>query len=188
MLRSVPDGLVYAHNNDYVVQRFAGQALDERLSRPGLENIVRLDRELEEPGLPRGELDAVFMFLFYHDTYWMETDRARMNQAIFDALVPGGVFGIIDHHAEAGSGSRDVKTIHRIDAELLMAEILAAGFVLDAESDLLRHPDDDRTRNVFDEELRGKTDRFILRFRKPEQAGSSPTGAARRRGPAGAAD
>jgi predicted methyltransferase len=162
-----PQGVVYAHNNAFVVQRFAGEALDERLGRPGLDHVIRLDRELEDPGLPRGELDAVLMFLFYHDTFWMNADRARMNQAIFDALVPGGVFGVIDHHAEVGSGPRDVKSLHRIDAELVKAEILAAGFVLDGESDLLRHAADDRTTNVFDPEMRGKTDRFVYRFRKP---------------------
>ncbi len=162
-----PEGVVYAHNSPYVVERFAGEALDARLGRPGLENVVRLEQELEDPGLARGELDAVLMILFYHDTYWMETDRARMNQAIFDALAPGGLFGVIDHHAEPGSGARDVKSLHRVEAEMVKAEILAAGFALEGESDLLRHPDDDRTKSVFDDDLRGKTDRFVYRFRKP---------------------
>jgi predicted methyltransferase len=162
-----PTGRVYAHNSPFVLKRFAEAPLAERLARPGLENVSRLDREVDDPGLPAGELDAVLLILFYHDTYWMEADRARMNRAVFESLVPGGVYGVIDHFAEDGSGARDVKTLHRVDAQLVKKEILAAGFELEAESELLRHPEDDRTKNVFDEDIRGKTDRFIYRFRKP---------------------
>ena len=162
------EGRVYAQNNPFVVERFADEPLRERLARPGLESVVRLDEELESPGLPRGELDAALLVLFYHDTVWQEVDRAAMNRAIFESLRPGGVFGVIDHHAEKGSGVRDVQTLHRIDAEVVKEEILAAGFVFDGESDLLRHPEDDRTQNVFDDAIRGKTDRFIYRFRKPQ--------------------
>ena len=168
-----PEGRVYLQNNSFVIDRFASGPLAERLERLAMPHIQRLDVEFDELGLPAGELDAVLMMLFYHDTFWMEKpaggtpDRAKMNRAIFDALKPGGVFGVIDHHAQAGSRDRDVQTIHRVDAELVKAEILAAGFVLDAESDMLRHPDDDRTGNVFDPALRGHTDQFVFRFRKP---------------------
>jgi len=113
--------------------------------------------------------DAMLMILFYHDTYWQEIDRRAMNRAVFDALKPGGLYGIVDHHAEAGSGSRDVKSLHRVDAELVKREILAAGFEFDAESDGLRHPEDDRSANVFDAGIRGRTDRFVFRFRKPSR-------------------
>ena len=150
-------------------KRFADRPLRERLARLGrlgLENLVRLDTELEAPKLP-GNLDLAIMILFYHDTYWQKVDRSAMNRAIFEALRPGGIYGVIDHHAEAGSGARDVETIHRVDAALVRKEIEAAGFVLEAESDLLRHPEDARTKNVFDKSIRGKTDRFIYRFRKP---------------------
>jgi predicted methyltransferase len=170
-----PRGVVYAQNNAFVVERFADAPLRERLARPGLENVVRLDRELEDPGLPDGQLDVVLMVLFYHDTFWQKVDRAAMNRAIFAALEPGGVFGVVDHHAEAGSGDRDVQTVHRVDAELVKAEIVAAGFELVAQSDLLRHPDDDRTVNVFDPAIRGKTDRFVYKFRKPATVTSAST-------------
>lgn len=163
-----PTGRVYVQNTPFVLERFAEGPLTERLARIGGANVVRLDRPLEDPGLPPGELDAVLMVLFYHDTHWQGVDRARMNRAVLDSLVRGGVYGIVDHHAEAGSGDRDVQTLHRIDRALVVAEVLDAGFVLDAESDLLRHPEDDRTRNVFDESIRGRTDRFVLRFRKPD--------------------
>jgi predicted methyltransferase len=167
------EGRVYVQNSPLVIERFAAKPLGERLARLAMPHVQRLDSELDELGLPTGELDAVVMVLVYHDTLWMQkgsggtADRAKMNRAIFDALKPGGVFGVIDHHAQAGSRDRDVQTVHRIDAELVEQEILAAGFVLDAESDVLRHPEDDRTKNVFDPALRGQTDQFIYRFRKP---------------------
>lgn len=163
-----PQGRVYLQNSPFVVEKFIGKPLAERLARLAMDNVKRLDTEFDNPGLPAGELDAVLMFLFYHDTYWIGTDRARMNKAIFDALKPGGVYAIVDHHAVAGTRDKHVKDIHRIEPELVKADILAAGFVFDGESDILRHPEDDRTRNVFDPNLRGKTDQFVLRFRKPE--------------------
>ncbi len=161
-------GAVIAQNNAFVVKRFADEPLNERLANPELANVNRVDAELADPGLPN-ELDAVLMILFYHDTYWQEIDRRAMNRAVFDALKPGGLYGIVDHHAEAGSGSRDVKSLHRVDAELVKREILAAGFEFDAESDGLRHPEDDRSANVFDAGIRGRTDRFVFRFRKPSR-------------------
>jgi predicted methyltransferase len=91
-----------------------------------------------------------------------------MNAQILAALEPGGIFAVIDHHAAAGSGERDVKSLHRVDAELVKQELLAAGFELEAESDILRHTEDDRTKNVFDDSLRGRTDRFIYKFKKPQ--------------------
>jgi len=102
-------------------------------------------------------------------------DRAEFLRRVFDTLAPGGIFGVIDHHAEAGSGDRDALDpgdgLHRIDAELVMAEILAAGFVLDAESDLLKNPDDTRDWNIFadDAARRDKTDRFVWKFVKPAE-------------------
>jgi len=161
-------GRVYAQNNAFVLARFADKPLTARLKDPALANVVRLDRELEDPGLPEG-LDAVLMIRFYHDTYWQKTDRKKMNRAIFQALKPGGIFGVVDHQAEAGSGDRDVLRLHRVDEALVKREILAAGFVLDAESDVLKNPDDPRDFNIFADgaKNRDKTDRFVLRFRKP---------------------
>lgn len=162
-----PKGKVYAQNNKFVLEKFAEEPLSKRLEHPDLANVVRIDRELDDPGLPVGALDHALMILFYHDTFWMEVDRTKMNEAVFAALKPGGIYGIVDHHAQAGSKDRDVKTLHRIDVEVVKSEVLAAGFELVAESDVLAHPEDDRLRNVFDEAIRGKTDRFVLAFRKP---------------------
>lgn len=160
-----PDGAVHAQNNKFI-GGFASEPLDKRLEAIKLTQIRRLDSELDEPGLP-ADVDAVLMVLFYHDTVWQKTDRPAFLAAVLASLKPGGVFGVVDHHAESGSGLRDVKTIHRIDVAALKKEVEAAGFVLDGESDALRHPEDDHTKNVFDATIRGKTDRFILRYRKP---------------------
>ncbi len=169
-----PKGLVWVQNTPFVLQKFAAAPLAERLGRGGLGHTRRLDRELEDPGLPEGQLDAVLMILFYHDTFWMKVDRAKMLAAIFASLKPGGVFGVVDHSAAAGRGIEDVQRLHRVEQAVVEAEIVAAGFVLDARAELLRHPEDDRQTNVFEPALRGKTDRFVLRFRKPEGAPPTP--------------
>lgn len=162
-----PKGKVYAQNNRIALQRFADKQMTARLKDDRLPNVVRLDRELEDPGLPAGGLDAVFLVLFYHDTYWMKVDRAAMNKRIYEALKPGGIYAVIDHHAAAGSEDRDVQSLHRVDAELVKKEILAAGFEFDGESDVLHNPADDRKSNVFKPKVRGKTDQFVFKFRKP---------------------
>jgi predicted methyltransferase len=82
-------------------------------------------------------------------------------------LKPGGIVGIIDHAAMAGAPSETGGTIHRIDPALIIADMRAAGFELEARSDLLHNPDDDLSKSVFAPDVRGKTDRFVLRFRKP---------------------
>ncbi|MCB9739836.1 MAG: class I SAM-dependent methyltransferase [Deltaproteobacteria bacterium] len=162
-----PQGRVYVQNNAFVLQKFAAAPLAERLGRGGFGNVVRLDNELEAPGLPTGELDAVLMILFYHDTFWMQADRPKMLAAIFASLRPGGVFGVVDHRAAKGHAADDVKTLHRIEEDVVVREITAAGFVLDGRSDVLAHSADDGSKSVFDPAIRGRTDRFVLRFRKP---------------------
>ena len=96
-----------------------------------------------------------------------DEDRAKGNARIFAALKPGGVYGIIDHHAKDGRGTDDVKSLHRIEESVLINEVTAAGFVLAQKGEFLRNSDDSRTASVFDPTIRGKTDRFVLRFEKP---------------------
>lgn len=162
------DGTVYCHNSPFVLERFAEGPLSERLARPGFENVERLVSPPDALELPDG-LDAALLIRFYHDFYWQGVDRAAFNRAVFAALKPGGVFGVVDHHAEAGSRDRDVQTLHRVDAEMVREEILAAGFVLEATSDALADPSDTRDWNIFAGEgsRRDATDRFVFRFRKP---------------------
>jgi predicted methyltransferase len=86
---------------------------------------------------------------------------------VFDDLKHGGIYLVLDHAAEAGSGARDTATLHRIESETVKREVLAAGFVFVGSSDLLRRPGDSRKVKVFDPSVRGRTDQFILKFRKP---------------------
>ena len=116
--------------------------------------------------LPKN-LDSVWMVLYYHDLKPAGIDTAAFNRKIFDALKPGGIFLVIDHKAEDGSGWRDAGTIHRMGVETIKQEVLAAGFELKQESDLLANPADDRTKMVFAPGTRGTTDQAFFIFRKP---------------------
>lgn len=162
-----PQGGLYVHNNQFVLDRFARQPITERVERLQMPHVVHWDRELDALDLPAAELDVALMVLFYHDTYWQNVDRAAMNRGIFATLKPGGIYGVVDHHAQAGAADSQVKTLHRIEAAVVKREILAAGFEFVGESDVLAHPEDDRTSNVFAKEIRGRTDRFVFKFRKP---------------------
>jgi predicted methyltransferase len=116
------------------------------------------------------KLDLIWTAQNYHDlhdAFMGPTDVAKLNRAFFDALKPGGVFLVIDHVAAAGSGLRDTETLHRIDPIRMRHEIEAAGFVLEAHSDVLRNGNDDHRRSVFDPLIRGATDQVVLRFRRP---------------------
>jgi predicted methyltransferase len=118
-------------------------------------------------------LDVVFTAQNYHDmplTAYNLGDRAQMNATAFAALKPGGLYVIIDHSAIDGSPVQTdaESTNHRIDQGTVRREVEAAGFVFDGEANFLRNPEDPRTASVFDEAIRGRTDQFVMRFRKPE--------------------
>lgn len=103
-----------------------------------------------------------------HDAFMKPTDIAAMNAAVYRALKPGGVYLVIDHAAEAGSGLRDTETLHRIDPAAIRAEVTAAGFVFEGESAALRNPADLHELLVFDPAIRHRTDQVVLKFRKPD--------------------
>jgi predicted methyltransferase len=117
-------------------------------------------------------LDAVFVSQIYHDWFYpqLNLDVPALNRQIFDALKPGGVYVIIDHAAAAGhtiNTADPAADLHRIDQAQVIREVTAAGFVLEEESQVLRNPADDRSVRVFEGDIRGRTDQFVLRFRKP---------------------
>ena len=115
-------------------------------------------------------VDLVWISQSYHDLHnFPGVDLGVFNQMIFDALKPGGIYLILDHEAEPGSGTRDTATLHRIDAEAVKREVLAAGFTFVGGSELLQQPDDSHAMKIFDPSVRGKTDQFILKFRKPKK-------------------
>ncbi|MBV8801092.1 MAG: class I SAM-dependent methyltransferase [Alphaproteobacteria bacterium] len=102
-----------------------------------------------------------------HDSFMGPPDISKVNAAIYRALKPGGTYVVLDHAAEAGSGLRDTDTLHRIDPDAVKKEVTAAGFVFVGEDSTLRNPADPHTKNVFDPSIRGKTDQFVFKFRKP---------------------
>ena len=139
-------GKVYAHNSPALLARFKGDnPIDARIRDQGIRNLFSLVAELEAPGLPVGQLDAVFSVMFYHDTVWVGTDRSAMNKAVFAALKPGGIYAVVDHHAPPGTGIGHARDLHRIDRETVTAEVAAAGFELADQSDFLENPDDPLT-------------------------------------------
>ena len=166
-----PSGKVYGQNSRFLLERFAEAPWSARLAKPVMQNVVRVDREFAEP-LPAEakDLDAVLMVLFYHDTVWLEVDRAKMNKAIFDSLRSGGVYGIVDHSGRDRTGASETKTLHRIEERIVRQEVEAAGFRLAAEGSVLRNPSDARDWNdspTAAADRRGTSDRFVLKFVKP---------------------
>jgi predicted methyltransferase len=114
-------------------------------------------------------VDLVFTARNYHDLHNIPSvDVANFNKAMFDTLKPGGLYIVLDHSAEAGSGLRDTNTLHRIDMDTVKKEVMAAGFEFVGASNILANAKDPRTAKVFDPSIRGETDQFILKFRKPK--------------------
>jgi predicted methyltransferase len=135
----------------------------------GYANVSVLSDSTPNFRLP-GRLDVIWTAQNYHDlhdAFMGPADVAALNRRFFDALKPGGVYLVIDHVAEAGSGLRDTESLHRIDPVRMRREIEAAGFVFDAESAVLRNHSDDHKASVFDPSVRGRTDQVVYRFRKP---------------------
>jgi predicted methyltransferase len=159
-------GKVFAVNMSWVAEKFpkgvAGFAAGVGSFKYG--NVEAMVQEIEALKFAK-PADVVFFSLEYHDQHWQKRDVAKMNKSIHDALKPGGVYVVIDHSAQAGSGTRDCGTLHRIDAEVVKSEIAAAGFAFAGESKVLRNPADPLTESVFGS-IRGKTDQFIYKFVK----------------------
>lgn len=130
------------------------------------DNVEYSIQYLDDLELPEG-LDQVWMVLYYHDTVWTGEDRAKMNADFFRLLKPGGTYLVVDHHGVSGAPDAITQGLHRIDAEVVRKEILAAGFELSESSELLTNPDDPRDDSVFLPERRGQTDRFVWRFTRP---------------------
>jgi predicted methyltransferase len=139
---------------------------------PGRENVEAVSADLVALPAVTPPADVLWLHLFYHDlhTALMQAKgatAAQFNRAVYERLKPGGRYVIVDHAAAAGAGARDARSLHRIDPASVRQEVEAAGFVLDAESTLLRNKDDPHAIKVFDPSIKGQTDRFAYRFVKP---------------------
>jgi predicted methyltransferase len=167
-----PRGKVYAWTPDEIVARFKKEPATKAIAaEAGYGNIVVLTQPVNGFAPPE-KLDLVWTSQNYHDmhdTFMGPADLKKVNKAIFDALKPGGVYIVLDHAAPAGSGLKNTEDLHRIDPAVVRAEVQAAGFRFDGESPVLRNPADPHTANVFDASIRGHTDQFVYRFRKPRR-------------------
>jgi predicted methyltransferase len=104
-----------------------------------------------------------------HDKFMGPVDTVAFNRAVYEALKPGGFYVVLDHSAAIGAAANVTETLHRIESSTVRREVEAAGFKFDSESSILANPADPRTAQVFDQTISGKTDQFILKFRKPKQ-------------------
>lgn len=163
-----PDGKVYAQNPAAFLawnDGYYNKALGDRLKDGRLANVIRLDAEFDATGLAPGSLDAAMSALNFHDLYNPNPASTDvMLASVFALLKPGGVLGIIDHVGDAGA---DNEKLHRIEPSKVVEAAEKAGFVVDATSDILMTGVDDHAKSPFDEATRGKTDRFLLRLKKP---------------------
>jgi predicted methyltransferase len=117
------------------------------------------------------KLDLFWISQNYHDLkdeFMGPVDTAAFNKAVYSALKPGGAYVILDHSAAPGAPANVTETLHRIESSIVRREVEAAGFKFDSESSILANPADPRTAKVFDKAIRGHTDQFILKFRKPK--------------------
>jgi predicted methyltransferase len=161
-----PKGKVFAVQADWVAAKFP-KPIEGFMASLKTYPVANVEGSIQAPESLRVSqpADIAFFSLEYHDQHWQTRDVARMNKAIYDALKPGGVYIVIDHSAQAGSGTRDCGTLHRIDPAVVRAEVSAAGFAYAGESLVLRNPSDPLTEIVFGS-IRGKTDQFIYKFVK----------------------
>jgi len=116
------------------------------------------------------KLDLFWISRNYHDLhnkFMGPVDTVAFNKAVYSALKPGGFYVVLDHSAARGAPANVTETLHRIESSTVRREVEAAGFKFDSESSILANPADPRTAKVFDQTIRGHTDQFILKFRKP---------------------
>lgn len=169
-----PSGRVYAYVPDELTVLAKGRppSVAAFVGKPPYGNARMILQTLPTFSAPE-KVDMVFTAQNYHDmhlNFMGPADLSVVNRRVFASLKPGGVYLVIDHSAKDGSGLRDTESLHRIDAALVRKEIEAAGFIFEGESRVLRNPRDTLTVNVFDPSIRGQTDQFVYKFRKPRSA------------------
>jgi predicted methyltransferase len=165
-----PKGQVIAYQPSEFIQFQAKYGEDQKKVAGAYPNVTALTSGLGDLDLPDG-VDLVLTVQNYHDlhlTPFPKDTAAKVNAEVFKSLKPGGVYLVVDHVAIAGSGLEPPMKVHRIDPAIVKQEVEAAGFKLESESPLLKDASDAHDKNVFDPAIRGKTDQFIMKFRKPK--------------------
>lgn len=167
-----PRGTVFAVSPQELVDKFGDRAkagMERLKGDPNTPNVTGLFVPAAQFGVGQ-QVDIVFTMQNYHDLHakFMEgTDVAAYNRAVFASLKPGGVYIVGDHAAAPGSDVSSSETLHRIDPAIVRREVEAAGFVYVRSLDVLRRSDDPHTARIFEDSIHDRTDRFILKFRKP---------------------
>jgi predicted methyltransferase len=165
-----PTGHVYAFQPAEFMKFKASYADDQKALVGQYKNVAAVNGPFAAPAYPV-PLDTIITVQNFHDLYlkpFPADTGARASAALYAALKPGGTLVVVDHSAAAGTGTTLSDSLHRIDKAAVVAALTKAGFKLEAESSLYARPSDPRTANVFDPSIRGKTDQFALRFRKPK--------------------
>ena len=163
-----PKGHVYAEVPEQIAGKYDSAAKAKAVA-DAYPNVTVVTQALPQFSVPE-KLDLVWTSQNYHDFHnpgFGSPDVAVLNKAIYDSLKPGGLYIVEDHAATAGSGLEATNTLHRIDPAVVKAEVTAAGFKFEGESAVLANPADDHSKMVFDPAIRGHTDQFIYKFRKP---------------------
>ena len=166
-----PTGRVYMlWPNEYAKEARPDPDVDRKLAlQPGFRNLSVIEQPAAAFAVPE-PVDIVFTAQNYHDypdEFMGKIDPLVFDREVYRALKPGGVFLVVDHVAQAGSGMRDTDTLHRIDPAIVRRQVTSVGFKFEGESPVLRNPADDHTLKVFDKTIRGHTDQFVFKFRKP---------------------
>jgi predicted methyltransferase len=150
-----------------------GPGWDKRIANNRLPNVEHRTIDLNKMGLGAGTLDAVLLIKIYHDLYWVDpkgewpkVNPAAVLDQVAAAVKPGGVVLLVDHSSKPGRGSADASSLHRIDEAFAKKDFESRGFELKGQSDLLRRADDKRDQLSYDGPALGKTDRFVMVFRK----------------------
>ncbi|QIL19714.1 class I SAM-dependent methyltransferase [Thermomonas sp. HDW16] len=153
---------------------FGKKGYTERLGNGRLPNVTHVVGPSDALGMGENVLDGAVIVMSYHDLYWVDekegwpkVDAGKFLDQAVRALKPGGVLLVVDHSAKQGTGSSAAQGLHRIDEQFAIADFRKHGLQWEAAIPVLRNPDDDRTKNVFDPAIRGKTDRFVHLYRKP---------------------
>ena len=169
-----PKGHVYAVELDEIVTfpNVAKGYADLKTWATGKANVTVTTTPIADSLSFPEKLDLFWIAQNYHDLhdkFLGPVEIAGFNRKVFAALKPGGSYVVLDHSAAAGAPDDVTETLHRIQEDRVKREVMAAGFELVGESKLLANPADPRTKGVFDDSIRGKTDQFILKFRKPRR-------------------